>query len=95
MNRTVEYTSKARQKLEAQIAYIVEQGATRPAEDLRNRIAEYEINHLAVFPGSGKAVPNETFYEAWISGTRLVLWYEFDDDKISVIDVWHTSQHRG
>ena len=52
------------------------------------------MRHLSLFPEVGRRVDKD-FFEVWISKTRIVLWYSFTDDKLDVIDIWHTSQHRG
>jgi plasmid stabilization system protein ParE len=49
---------------------------------------------LADYPRSGRKIPERELWESWIPGTRLVAWYDFGDDELIVIAIWHTSRDR-
>jgi plasmid stabilization system protein ParE len=81
-------------RLEAQIVYLQEAGAVAAADRLRVRVMEFLSNHLANFPRTGRYLGDRQLWEVWIPGTRLVLWYRIENDRIFVVTVWHTSQDR-
>ncbi len=95
MSRVVQYSALAAAKLEAQVDYLIDQGALRAALHLKQRVDDFVIGHLSLYPEVGRRVSDKDFYEIWISKTRIILWYRFTEDALDVIDIWHTSQQRG
>jgi len=85
---------EATERLEAQIAYLRDMGATAAAERLYARVVSFLLNHLARFPRTGRHLEDRDLWEMWIPRTRLVLWYRIEADRIEIATVWHTSQDR-
>lgn len=82
----------AQSKLEAQVDYLIEHHAPLAAERLRIRVLEYIADTLALFPQTGAYIGARDLYEVWIPHTKVVIWYRFDDQTVTIIDLWHTSQ---
>jgi len=85
---------EAAERLEAQIAYLRDVGATDAAERLRVQVMNFLSNHLANFPRAGRRLTDGDLWETWIPRTRLVLWYRIEQERIVIATVWHTSQDR-
>ncbi|MGH8432379.1 MAG: type II toxin-antitoxin system RelE/ParE family toxin [Solimonas sp.] len=85
---------EATERLEAQIAYLSDVGATAAAERLHARVLSFLLNHLARFPRTGRRLEDRDLWEMSIPRTRLVLWYRIEVDRIEIATVWHTSQDR-
>ena len=84
---------EAVERLEDQVRYIAT-NAPRAAEHLRLRVLDFLENHLAYFPRTGHRLAREDLWEAWIPGTKLVVWYQVTDDRVVIVSVWHTAQDR-
>lgn len=92
--RRVVLTDEAASRLEAQIDYLVVHDAIAAARALRCRVGDYIKHTLAQFPASGKVLSARNLWEVWIPDTRIVVWYQFDDDIVTIITFWLTSQDR-
>ncbi len=92
--RRVRLTPEAERTLAHQIEYLTARGAIRPAQDLKNRVETFLLNTIAEMPRMGKRLEQRDLWEGWIPRTRLVVWYTFDDDELTAITFWHTSQDR-
>ncbi len=90
----VRYTTHARNKLDAQIDYLLGIGALQPAIDLDNRVNRFVVNTLGLFPRAGRYFADLDLWETWIPRTKMIVWYRFTDDELIVVDVWHTAQDR-
>lgn len=84
----------AEQELESQINYLIGQGAQIPAQKLLNRVHRFIGNSLCRFPATGHYVKKRDLWEIWIPGTRVVLWYRFDDTSVVLLYLWHMSRNR-
>ena len=58
---------EAAERLEAQIAYLRDVGATDAAERLHARVLSFLVNHLARFPRTGRCLVDRDLWEMWIS----------------------------
>jgi plasmid stabilization system protein ParE len=94
MSRRVVVTDEAREQLSHYIDYLISEGAVQAALKVSQRFETYLTDHLAIYPHVGLFIDGTDFYEVWISGTRLVLWYQFSDEELIVLAAWHTSQDR-
>lgn len=92
--RRVCLTDEAASRLEAQIDYLIDHDALAAARALRCRVGDYIEHTLASYPASGKVLSARDLWEVWIPGTRLIVWYQFDDSVVTIITFWHTSQDR-
>ncbi len=92
--RTYAFSRRAETDLDAQIDYLISRNAHRPAEQLANRTEGFLRDFLAAYPRNGKYIPDRNLWEAWIPGTRLVLWYRFTDTHLDVVRIWHASRDR-
>lgn len=90
----VEFSPEALERLEAQIAFVRDANAHDAATRLRLRVMSFLTNYLAHYPRTGRALDDRGLWEIWIPGTRLILWYRIDKDRVLVATVWHTSQNR-
>ena len=84
----------AEQEFESQINYLIGEGTQVPAQKLLNRVHSFIGDSLCSFPATGHYIKKRDVWEIWIPGTRLVLWYRFDETSVAVVYLWHTSQHR-
>lgn len=80
--------------LDQQIDYLLAQHAVEPAHRLKSRIADFLANHLAVYPLTGRFIAHRHLWECWVPGTRLVVWYRVNDDRLEIARFWHTSRNR-
>lgn len=85
---------EAAEQLEAQVAYLRDVHALQAAERFKSRVLSFLSNHLAHFPRTGRKLVDRELWEIWIPGTRLILWYRIDDDRIEIATVWHSAQDR-
>jgi plasmid stabilization system protein ParE len=92
--RTPVFTDEASIKLDAQIDYLIARHAERAAKTLSTRVDQFLNRTLCNYPATGKFLENQNLWESWIPGTRLVLWYQFDDDVLTIISVCNTSEGR-
>ncbi len=90
----LELSREATERLEDQIAYLVDAGSPRAADRLRERVTSFLSNHLAHFPRTGRRLERGDLWETWIPRTRLVVWYRIEQDRVLVATVWHASQDR-
>ena len=88
------YTAEAFNQLESQIEYVRDHRSPAAAERLRLKTEAFLRDHLANFPKASRQIKDRDFREAWIPGTRLVVWYRIGKDALEIISVWHTSQNR-
>jgi plasmid stabilization system protein ParE len=84
----------AADELEAQVDYLLAQGAPVAAAKLKARFDAFLEVFLATLPRTGRYVPERALWETWIPDTRLVVWYRFTDDELHIVRVWHTSRDR-
>jgi len=94
MSRNVIVSDEALKYLDNYIDYLISEGAVEPATRLSERFFSYIKTFLAIYPATGSFIFERNLYEVWISGTRLIVWYRFDDETLEIIDIWHTSQDR-
>jgi hypothetical protein len=92
--RTPVFTDEAFQKLDAQIDYLISRHAERAAMALSQRVDHFLNRTICSYPATRKFLDHQNLWESWIPGTKLVLWYQFDDDVLTVISVWNTSEGR-
>jgi len=85
---------EAVERLEAQVAFLRDAEAAAAAERLRTRVMDLLSNHLAHFPHAGRYLKDRDLWEMWIPRTRLVLWYQIENERILIATAWHTSQNR-
>jgi plasmid stabilization system protein ParE len=85
---------EAVERLEAQIAFLRDAEAFDAAHWLRLRIMNFLSNHLAHYPRTGRRLRHDNLWEMWVPGTRLVLWYRIETERVVIATVWHTSQDR-
>ena len=87
-------TAEADRELASQIDYLIGEGAQIPAQKLLNRVHSFVGNSLCQFPETGKHIKKRGLWEIWIPGTRIVLWYRFDETSVEIVYLWHTSRNR-
>lgn len=92
--RVVRFTAEAEQTLASQIDYLVSLDAPAAALNLINRVDAFLSRTLVAFPRTGRHISERDIWETWVPGTRLVAWYVFDDDTLTVLTFWHTAQDR-
>ena len=92
--RTYAFSRRAESDLDAQIDYLISRGAFRPAEQLADRTESFLRNFLTAYPRNGRYIAERDLWEVWIPGTRLVLWYRFNDTHLDVVRIWHASRDR-
>ena len=85
---------EAIERLQAQIAYLDDVEASAAADRLSVRVTSFLSNHLAHFPRAGRRLERGDLWEMWIPGTRLVLWYRIEEERILIATVWHAAQDR-
>jgi plasmid stabilization system protein ParE len=88
------FTAEAEDRLEDQVRYLIDQNAHKAAQDLLQRVTVFIERTLCRRPAIGRFLPDRQLYEFWIPGTRLVLWYRYDETTVTIISVWHTAQNR-
>jgi len=89
----VVFTPTAVRQLENQLAYLVSKGAQRAASATRERISTFINDFLAVYPGTGRPIPEKQIYEIWIPRTRYVVFYRIEAGETLRI-LFHTAQDR-
>lgn len=92
--RRLVLTDEANRRLQSQIDFLLDRHRTQDARVLRQRVASYLSNSLAHFPKTGTFIAKRRLWESWIPGTRIVAWYQFDEDTLTVLTFWNTSQDR-
>ncbi|MGI9404932.1 MAG: type II toxin-antitoxin system RelE/ParE family toxin [Hyphomicrobiaceae bacterium] len=80
--------------LEHQIQYIRSTGRPQSAREQYDRVFTFLTETLLLTPGNGRYIPDADIWETHISGTRLIVWYTFDDQQLRVLNLWHGSQDR-
>lgn len=90
----IRFDPRAAVELEAQIGYLVEQGALSAAARLKMRCDDFFENFLTRHPRTGKLIAERGIWETWIPGTRLVIWYRLTPDELQIVRIWHASQDR-
>lgn len=92
--RQVRLTPEAERTLGSQIDYLIAQGSVRAAATMADRVEAFLCNTLASSPRAGRHLARRDLWETWIPRTRLVTWYTFTDDELTVLTFWHTAQDR-
>ena len=92
--RSIRLTPEAEARLADQLDYLIDRGAVGSAQVLKTRVETFPTNTLAFYPRTGRFLSERDLWETWIPGTRLVVWYVFDDNEIAAITFWHRSQDR-
>lgn len=90
----VVFSAEAVARLEAQLRYLREEYAPDAAERLKDRVLGFVQKHLANFPRTGHELGERDLWEIWVPKTRLVLWYQIQDDALVIVSVWHSAQDR-
>lgn len=85
---------RAARDLDHQIQYLIDQHASKAARDLKTRVMTFLRETLASTPRFGVLIDHRDLYETWIPGTKLVIWYRIESDRIEIARFWHTSQDR-
>ena len=94
MKLKVVVSVEAAEQLDHQLGYLAEAGALKAAEGLRLRVLHFLEQHLAFYPKTGRYLSQRDLWETWIPGTKLVIWYRLENDRLFVVSVWHTAQDR-
>ena len=92
--RTVRLTPEAERALGDQVDYLVAKDATMAAQALAARVETFLTQTLAAYPRTGSHIIDREVWETWIPNTRLVAWYVFDANALTVLTFWHTAQDR-
>lgn len=92
--RAVRFTAEADHALAAQVDYLTSLDAAAAALNLLDRVEGFLSRTIAAYPRTGRHIAERDIWETWIPGTRLVVWYVFDDETITVLTVWHSAQDR-
>ena len=92
--RTVRFTPEAERTLADQLDYLVVAGAAVAAQASLTRVETFLTQTLAAYPRTGRHIVERDFWETWIPNTRLVAWYLFTDNELTVLALWHTAQDR-
>lgn len=90
----IKLAPQAAAELESQFDYLIQQGAARAAHRLALRCDAYFENVLGRHPRTGKHIAEKDVWEAWIPGTRLVVWYRFSDEELQIVRIWHCARNR-
>jgi plasmid stabilization system protein ParE len=72
--RDVRLMPEAERTLAVQLDYLIEQGAVKTAQALKDRVETYLMDTLAAYPRTGKHIAERDIWETWIPGTQLVAW---------------------
>ena len=92
--RGYQFTHEARAALDGQLDYLISQHAQDAAAALNVSVHAFIRDTLARYPATGRHLADRNLWETWIPKTRLVIWYTFTDDILTVVAVWHTAQDR-
>ena len=92
--RRYQFTHEARTALDAQIDYLINQHAHSAAEALNLRVHTFVNTTLVHFPATGRFISQRNIWETWIPHTRLIVWYVFTDETLTIVAVWHHAQDR-
>ena len=68
--------------------------ATMAAQAMVARVETFLTQTLATYPRTGRHIAERDLWETWIPNTRLVAWYVFDANELTVLTFWHTAQDR-
>lgn len=63
------------------------------AERLAARIVAV-VEALRNYPRLGRAGPEPGIREVVIGGTPYIVWYRVDDQRVTIITIWHGAQQR-
>ena len=85
--------TEAEADLARQLDYLASHGAFGAADRLIDTMESFLTDQLCVRPRR-RSLQERDLWEVWIPGTKLVLWYRFNDAKLEVVRIWHTSQDR-
>ena len=85
---------QAETDIQHQIDFLIEAGAFSAAQHLLARIKSYLRDYLTVYPATGMFLDHRGLWEIWIPGTRIAVWYRYNDIEIQIARVWHTAQDR-
>ena len=88
------FTTEAETTLESYVDYLLDQHAYGAAQEIRTYIELFIVRTLCLFPAMGRHIESKEIWETWIPGTRVVLWYRFDHENVTIITLWHTAQDR-
>lgn len=92
--RVVRFTPEAERTLASQVNYLISLDAPAAALTLLNRVDTFLNRTLVAFPRTGRHIAERDIWETWLPGTRLVAWYVFSDDELTILTFWHTAQDR-
>jgi len=92
--RRLVITDEAARQLNNQIDYLLDRDASMAARELCRRVSGFVANTLTTYPASSKYIAERDLWESWIPGTKLIVWYRFDPELLTVISFCHTSQDR-
>lgn len=90
----VVYSPTALRQIESQLDYLFAQGAAGAAKRARRRIVDHVRRFLAVYPKTGRFIEQHDVYEAWIPGTRYVIFYRVTEETLRVYALYHTNPHK-
>jgi plasmid stabilization system protein ParE len=88
------FDPRAADDLVSQIDYLIKHDALQAAIRLEKRCNAFFEEFLARHPRTGKHIATRDIWEAWMPGTRLVIWYRFTDTDLQIIRIWHVAQDR-
>ena len=92
--RTVRLTPEAERALGDQVDYLVAKDAPMVAHAMAARVETFLTQTLAAYPRTGRHIVERDLWETWIPNTRLVAWYLFDANELTVLTFGHTAQER-
>jgi plasmid stabilization system protein ParE len=84
----------AEKQLEKYIQYLRNEHANQAADDLIDSFEWFIDTVLVTFPTMGQLTERDDLFETFIPDTRLVIWYVFNSDILTIVDIWHESQDR-
>lgn len=77
--RLLRFTSEAETALASQFEFLLARGAQRAAGALVDTVEQFLTVTLLEWPGIGRYIAEREIWECWVPGTRLVVWYVFDE----------------
>ena len=92
--RMVRLAPEAERALHDHVDYLVAKDAPMAAQALAARVETFLTQTLAAYPRTGRHIVERDLWETWIPNTRLVAWYVFTDDELTILTFWHTAQDR-
>ena len=79
MSRTIVLTENALSELHTQVEYLQSVHAPLAATRLIDRFDDFTAFHLALYPDTGRHVPEQDIYEIWILVSRYLASDLFSD----------------